>query len=209
MSAPITGPMTRERFICTDVSETAPVRSSRGTRVGRIALRPGAPSALAMPIANTSTAISTCEGCDATRRRASPNDSAPCSTCMLDEQAAPVDAVGEQTADHRQEQQRAELAEVQQPDVEAAVRQLQRVLTEDDVLHPRADVRRERPDVDDAKVAVAQRGGGGTPLVRDIAVDEGVLDVLELGAPRRLHHASHPTDGRRPSTAVSRRASCR
>jgi hypothetical protein len=67
------------------------------------------------------------------------------------------------------------------------VRELQRVRTEDDVLHPRADVRRERADVHDAKVTVAQGGLRGAALVRDVAVDEGILDVLVVGllAPRR------------------------
>ncbi len=37
------------------------------------------------------------------------------------EQPAPVHPIGEQAADHREEQQRTELSEVQEPDVEAAV----------------------------------------------------------------------------------------
>jgi hypothetical protein len=75
--------MTRDRFICTDINATAPGRSSLGTSVGRIALRPGAPIALAMPIANTSTAIVTRDGSTANATAASPNDNNPCATCAL------------------------------------------------------------------------------------------------------------------------------
>ncbi len=121
-----------------------------------------------------------------------------------DEQPAPIHPVGEVAADHRQEQQRAELAEVQQPHVEAAVRELQRVRTQQHVLHPRADVRRERPDVDDAEVAVAQRRGRGSPLIGDVAVDEGVLDILEPGPPDDGCMRRHPTDGRVVSLPTGR-----
>src|SRR5205823_14751029 len=34
--------------------------------------------------------------------------------------------------------------------------------------------------------------GRGAALIRDITVDEGILDVLELGAPRRRQHRGAP-----------------
>ena len=94
------------------------------------------------------------------------------------EEAAPVDDVGEQSADRRQEQQRSELREEQQADVRRRAGQLVRIRTEHHVLHPRADVRRERAEVDDAEVAVPQRGLRGTPLEGDVAVDQRVFDLL-------------------------------
>ena len=51
----MTGPITRDKFICTDMSATAPGMSGFGTSVGKIELSPGAPSAFAIPIANTIT----------------------------------------------------------------------------------------------------------------------------------------------------------
>ena len=50
---------------------------------------------------------------------ASPNENTSCAICTVDEQPAPVDDVGEQAAERREEQQRAELREVEQADVEA------------------------------------------------------------------------------------------
>ena len=117
MNAPIGGPITRDRFICTDASETAPGRSSRGTSVGRIALRPGAPSALAMPTANTHDRDEhAATDASAIATAASANENSELRELHADEEPAPIDHVGEQSAEHRQEQQRAELREVQQAD---------------------------------------------------------------------------------------------
>ena len=95
-----------------------------------------------------------------------------------DEEAAPVDDVGEQAAERRQEQQRPELREEHEADVRGRAGQLERVRAEHDVLHPRADVGRERAEVDDAEVAVPERGLRGAALPRDVAVDERVLELL-------------------------------
>ena len=111
------GPMTRDRFICTDASATAPGRSSRGTSVGRIALRPGAPSAFAMPIANTAATMSTCDGSSDQRDAGEPERQHELGELRADEEPAPVDDVGEQAAERRQEQQRAELREEHEADV--------------------------------------------------------------------------------------------
>ena len=164
MSAPIAGPMTRDRFIWTDVSETAPVRSSRGTSVGRIALSPGAPSALAMPIANTITTMRTRDGCDCHATNANPNDSAPWSTCMLTSSRRRSTRSARSPPIIDRKSNGPSCPKYNRPDVEPAVRERQPVRTEDDVLHPRADVRRERAAVDDAEVAVAQRRRGRSPL---------------------------------------------
>ena len=115
--APIAGPMTRERFICTDCSDTAPGRSSRGTSVGRIAPMAGAFSALAMPIASTHRKISVLFGWSTSTRPASTNESSICSALHRDEEAPPVHLVGDDTADLAQEQQRTELREVEEADV--------------------------------------------------------------------------------------------
>ena len=92
----------------------------------------------------------------------------------------------------------------------------ERVRAEHDVLHPRADVRRERAEVDDAEVAVPERGLRGAPLERDVAVDERVLELLarelvELGrssssTPVTLPRgAVQPKYGTSPITCSSRR----
>ncbi len=114
MSAPIAGPMTRERFICTEISATAPVRSSRGTSVGRIALRPGAPERVRDPDREHEHDDQTVRRMRVPRDGREPERQRALQHLHADEQAAPIDPVGEQAADHRQEQQRPELAEVEQ-----------------------------------------------------------------------------------------------
>jgi hypothetical protein len=75
--------MTRDRFICTDCSAIAPCRSSRGTSVGRIALRPGAPSAFATPMANTRPTSATFGGSSMSTSAARPNDSTIWANCTM------------------------------------------------------------------------------------------------------------------------------
>ena len=181
MTAPISGPITRERFICTDASATAPGRSSRGTSVGRIALSPGAPSAFEMPTAKTHSAMSASDGLVGDRHEREQKREAELRELHAHEEPAPVDDVGEQPTERREEQQRPELREEQQTDVGRRTGQLVGVGAEHHVLHPRADVRREGAEVDDAEVAVPQRGLRGAPLERDVAVDQRVLDLLARG----------------------------
>ena len=210
MRPPIAGPITRERFICTEVSATAPVRSSRGRG------SEGSRSARARPARSRfrwrrrSGRSRRCEGCDVHATSASASDSTPCRICKL-------------TSNRRRSTRSASRPPIidknnsgpswpknSRPTKNPLWVSLQRVLAEDDVLHPRADVGRERPDVHDAKIAVPERGRSRTPLVRDVAVDEGVFDVLELGAPRRRQHARAPyrRRARRPD-AIRRRLSVR
>src|SRR5262249_45385039 len=101
--------------------------------------------------------------------------------------------VGEQAPQRREEEQRSELSEVEQPDVGRRTGQLVRVRTEHHVLHPRTDVRCEGPEVDDAEVAVPQRGLRGATLERDVAVDERVFDLLTReGIQLRFLALQHP-----------------
>ena len=76
------GPMTRDAFIWTDWSETAPDRSGRGTSVGRTAESAGALSAFATPMASTQATIATREGSAAAARPASTNESTSCTSCI-------------------------------------------------------------------------------------------------------------------------------
>ena len=194
------GPITRERFICTDASATAPGRSSRGTSVGRIAFSPGAPSAFAMPIANTDADDQHLRRIARQRDAREPEREHELRELGADEEPAAVDDVGEQPAERREEQQRPELREEHEADEGRRAGELQRVGAEHDVLHPRADVGREHAEVDDAEVAMPERGLRGAALERDVAVYERVLELLarELVELRLLvlQHGGHPTEGR-------------
>ena len=159
--APIAGPMTRERFICTDWSDTAPGRSSFGTSVGRIAPIAGPLSALPMPMTSTKKKSSVSFGCDCGGEEREHDREHELLELHPDQELAAVEHVGEHPAETGEEQQRAELGEVDEADVGGVVGELQRVRAEDDVLHPGADVRRERPAPDDAEVPVAQRRARG------------------------------------------------
>src|SRR5215216_1932664 len=156
MTAPMAGPMTRDRFICTDCSETAPGRSARGTRVGRIAAIPGALSELPTPIAKTQTTSATRDGLLVAARPASTTDRTSCSSCVMIKSLR-RSTVGGLLADRRHEQQRPELREEQDPDEDGRTGELVSECAEEHILHPRADVRRERPAPEDAEVAVPQR----------------------------------------------------
>ena len=96
-----------------------------------------------------------------------------------DEQAPAVDDVGEHPAEGAEEEERTELGEHQQADVAGIAGQLQRVGAEQHVLHPGADVRRERSAPHDAEVAVTQRGLGRPGGERPVAVDERVGGLLD------------------------------
>ena len=74
-TAPITGPMTREPFICAECREMAPGRSSRPTSWGSRAEYAGLNSAWAMPMANTTTTSATMFGSSGAATAASTNDS--------------------------------------------------------------------------------------------------------------------------------------
>src|SRR5947209_18892219 len=77
------GPMTRDRFICTDCSDTAPGRSARGTRVGRIAAIAGALSELPTPIAKTHATRATRDGLPPAASTARTIDSPNCLTWVV------------------------------------------------------------------------------------------------------------------------------
>jgi hypothetical protein len=60
---PMAGPITRERFSCTDWRETAPGMSRFGTSTGRTAENTGALRALPMPTARTHRKTTVVDGC--------------------------------------------------------------------------------------------------------------------------------------------------
>ena len=98
-----------------------------------------------------------------------------------DEEPLPVDLVRQQATDHGKDQGRAKLGEDHHADESARVRQVVGVGAEDDVLHPRADVRREGAQEHDAERPVRQRGPSGATFrsERSVAVDDCVLDLLD------------------------------
>ena len=118
---PIAEPMTRERFICTDCSDTAPGRSSRGTSVGRIAPIAGAFSALKMPMTSTHRKIQRQVRRVDDRERDEQEREHHLHRLHRDEEAPPVHLVGDHAADLAQEEQRAELGEVDEADVAGVV----------------------------------------------------------------------------------------
>ena len=75
--------MTRDRFICTDCSDTAPGRSARGTSVGRIAAIAGALNELPTPIAKTHATSATRDGSPPAASTARTIDSTNCSTWVM------------------------------------------------------------------------------------------------------------------------------
>ena len=77
---PMAGPMTRDRFICTDCSDTAPGRSRRGTSVGRTAVNAGALRALPIPMASTLKKTRAVEGWDRDAAQARTSENTNCST---------------------------------------------------------------------------------------------------------------------------------
>ena len=120
MSAPISGPITRDRFICTDASATAPgqvfarhERRQDRAQPGRAERVRDADREHARPRSARATDAS------ASAIAASPNEKHELRELHADEEPAPVDDVGEQAAERRQEQQRAELREEEQADVDA------------------------------------------------------------------------------------------
>ena len=156
-----------------------------------------------MPIANTAATISASDGCDSTAR--SPpgrtrSRAARAARSTSRRRRSTTSASSPPSVERNSK--RAELREVQQADVEpASAVSFKRVRTEHDVLHPRADVRRERAEVDDAEVAVPERGLRGAPLERDVAVDERVLELLtrelvEFGLLVLQHPVTLPTSSR-------------
>ena len=188
--------MTRDRFICTDCSATAPgeVLARHERRQDRAQTRAHRARSRCRSRTRAPRARPA-DGSSISTSAASPSESTICASCDGDEQPAPVDDVGEQPADRREEQQRAELREEDEADERRRAGQLERVRAEHDVLHPRADVRRERAEVDDAEVAVPQRGLRGAPLVRDVAVDSASSTSSELGGSSRAAPSRTPYDG--------------
>src|SRR4051812_41412389 len=67
------------------------------------------------------------------------------------------------------------------------MRELEGEGAERDVLHPRADVRRQCAEPHDAEVTGRERGAGGADFDRGITFPEGVHRLLE----RRLTHPVH------------------
>ena len=99
-----------------------------------------------------------------------------------DEQALAVDGVGQGAADHREQQQRAELGEQDHPDERGRLGEVVGQRPEHHVLHPRADVGQERAGEHPAEHLVAQRGPCRARSERAVAVDERVLDLLGRAA---------------------------
>ncbi len=98
-----------------------------------------------------------------------------------DQEALAVDLVGQQAADHGQDQGRPQLGEDDDAHEGARVGELIGVGTEDDVLHPGADVRCKGAQEDDAEGPVGEGGprGAGPGRDRGVPVDDGVLDLLD------------------------------
>ena len=113
--------------------------------------------------------------------RATPSENTSCSMDEDDQEALAVDLVGQEAADHGQDEGRSQLGEDDDADEGGRVREVVGVGTEDDVLHPGADVRGEGAQEDDAEGPVRQGRpcGAGTGRDGGVAVDDGVLDLLD------------------------------
>ncbi len=98
-----------------------------------------------------------------------------------DQEALAVDLVRQQPAHHGQDEGGAQLGEDDDADERGRVREVVGIGTEDDVLHPGADVRGEGTQEDDAEGAVRQGRPCGAAAGRDgaVPVDDRILDLLQ------------------------------
>ena len=173
----MTGPMTRDRFMFTELSETAPARSSLSTSCGTSDPNVGAYTAWPMPMASVHR-----KSAELRRVREWRSSDEQGEDGLLDahddEQLPPIEDVGERAADHREQQQRHQLGEDDQADEDGRPGDLVGEGAEDHVLHPAADVRQERPQEDAPEGGVGEGGPSGARGEGAIAFEEGVLRVL-------------------------------
>ena len=151
------GPRTRLPLMAAEFRLIAPGRSARSTSNGMLAWKAGALSALAMPVRATAP-YSAHSGLLRGDERGERDGDDHLDDLHDDQEAHPVEAVGEQSADQREQQHRPELDEDQQPDEGGRFGAVVDVRGEREVLHPRADERQRHADEHDAEVAVRERG---------------------------------------------------
>ena len=102
------GPITRLRFTCVELSEMAPGRSVRPTRLGSTALHAGRLRALPMPMANTQANRAQRDGSSPDPDDGRQDQREDRLLELEDDQEQPaVEQVGEEPAEQPEEQQRA------------------------------------------------------------------------------------------------------
>ena len=136
--------------------------------------------ALPAPTPSTITTNNTWEGLGDSDDQRHPQREHQLLDRQHDQEPLAIHLVRQQAAEHGQDESRAELGEDDDADERARVGQVVGVGAEYDVLHPRPDVRGERPEEDDAERAVAEGRPGrpGAGRNRRVAVDNGVFDLL-------------------------------
>ena len=207
---PIAGPMTRDAFMLTELSDTAPARSLRGTRVGVSDRKAGDWRAAPVPMKATAKRNSARDGLGFSAIQARNSEPTSCSTLSHRMSLRRSKVSASAAADHRQQQLGAEVGEAHEADEPGAPGDGVGHRRDDDVLHPAADVRREHPEEEGAEVAVAQGGADGADLGRAVAVEEGVLGLLEdelrsvvVGGVGPAHRLAHGAPRVRPSPPPS------
>ncbi len=105
-----------------------------------------------------------------------------------DQEPLAIHLVGQQAAEHGQDQRRPELGENDDADERARVRQVVRIGAQHDVLHPRPDVRGKGPEEHDPERPVAQRRPRRPRACRKrrVTIDDRVLDLLYGDRPVQL-----------------------
>ena len=121
-----------------------------------LAWNAGALRALAMPVSSTAP-YSVHSGLCVATSAASPMVTTICTTCMAMRKRIRLKRSASTPADEREQQQRPELHEDQQPDEGGRFGAVVDVGGKREVLHPRAHERQRHADEDDAEVAVRER----------------------------------------------------
>ena len=149
--------MIRPRFHCAFESPTAATRCSRGTRRGSAFWNAGKPNAPTEPVHSDSTAmiagVARPVPTTIARIAASSADSA----FVDDEDPAAVQAVRHRRADRAEHGRRHEPGGPDDGGPRRLAGGVGDVVAERHRLHPRADVRHERPDPQDRVAAIAER----------------------------------------------------
>ena len=175
------GPMTRDRFICTDWRDTAPGMSRLGTSTGSTAEKTGAFSALPIPTARTQRKMSVVEGWCRDAVQASTSEKTSCSTWQATSSRFRSTRSAKRPTDDGQQEEGAELGEADGGDVGGRVGQLVGQHPEGDVLHPRADIGREGAQPHRTEGRMGQGPPGAARRIGEVAVDLGVVGLVELG----------------------------
>ena len=201
----MTGPITRSRSSAPSSARWRRPCPRRGTRIGSTALKIGAYSALPMPMSerHARPARPSTAGRRRSRRAASTTEKSACSTVRMISSflRSKVSASMPPTIENRSSG--PSWANMISADEDAGLSvRLVGERAEDDVLHPGADVRRERAEVDGAEVRWENAARAVPGVNGAVALEQGVLGVLARAGRRSpagrslpRHHRPERTDG--------------